>query len=266
MARVARSGRQEVGAPTGDWPLQDSYLQSRPSAVVGCRRLTALSCPVVPGSTPNNLGTPAPGANRVRAQGPGSSLSRNLGIARLVGTGVTTAPPPQVTPPAGRRRRWWNIVWAIFSAAMFALGCIVNVHEVYGWFLHSEPITVDLTDKAVIPRCLTVSGTAAPPSGKMLLEAHHSKVGRYYYNKPSMGKDDQFSLSMNVGGASSLGSTFTIELFYLDESNADFALGVGGTGPDGADGQGFTMSLPPGSSDVVRRTVQRDEKRDEPPC
>jgi hypothetical protein len=100
----------------------------------------------------------------------------------------------------------------------------------------------------------------------MLLEAHYSKFERYYFNKPMMGSGETFRLPMSVGGKASLGDTYTIELFYIDEDVGKFVLGIGGTGPAGDEGQGFTRSLPPGAESVHRRTVHRDQRPETAKC
>lgn len=160
----------------------------------------------------------------------------------------------------------WKKSWKVICAASVVIGLITGVLGIYSYLSKQKSITVDLQDNAIVPHCLTITGTSSPGSGMVLIEAHHSSFGRYYFNRPLDQDGNRFLLTTNIGGDASSGQTYVMEFFYVRKDLADFVMGIGGTGPDGVDGQGFGPSLPPGAESIVKRTVHRGEQGDTKRC
>lgn len=120
------------------------------------------------------------------------------------------------------------------------IGCI-------WWRFPKKEITIDQI-VGLMPRCLTVGGTAPVEDGKVSWLAHRGdRSDAYFFAQTSreVGNEDRWFAKKTVGDGSA-GERHHFFAFQLDERYSDFLNNVVGVGNDGSSGYFYAKSMFPG--------------------
>ena len=114
-------------------------------------------------------------------------------------------------------------VWAAVSAIAGVVGAaiaLLSVSAANHWWIFKQPIelTIDAPSSGSIPRCATITGSMALPSGYSVWVAQQGSGEPNYYNlTQATASGGGWSVTVTVGTATDHGKPFTIYAFATSD-------------------------------------------------
>ena len=166
--------------------------------------------------------------------------------------------------PSGRLRRqrwvrWVALTGSVLVGAATIVAAFPAVRDVFSARSQASVegvIIIDSPDRGRVSTCATVRGSAPVKDGLVLWAGVEGYD--FVFSKVTREEGNRWRLSKRIGGPESVGRTFQIHAFYLNERDGQFLEGASAAVNDGRPTSVHYKKLPPGAQGLVTRTVVHD--------